>query len=81
MTAMWKSKMGPARFRNVAFHLSGHTRGSPRRVAVHEYPGRDMPFGEDLGAAAAEFTLRVIWSAITCQLGAARRRLLRLWCR
>ena len=36
-------------FRGVPFFVSSHQWGSGRRIASHEFPGRDDPFHEDLG--------------------------------
>lgn len=38
-----------ASFRGASFHVEQSTSASGRRTAAHEYPGRDVPFTEDLG--------------------------------
>ena len=46
----WRANLVPASFRGVGFQVDETE--SPiagRRVAVHEYPGRDEPFVEDMG--------------------------------
>jgi prophage DNA circulation protein len=52
----WIAALRPASFRGVGFHVdsSGGTTG--RRAALHEYPGRDVPYVEDLGRKAWSFT-------------------------
>lgn len=44
-------------FRGVPFFVESHQYGSGRRIAVHEYPGLDDPFNEDMGRAARSVTL------------------------
>lgn len=47
--------MGPATFRGVPFYVDTSERVGGRRLVTHEYPGRDLPFREDLGARSREF--------------------------
>jgi len=55
---MWRDKLRPARFRGAAFFVDQHSAEiAGRRVAVHQYPGRDRPLAEDLGRKAQEFTV------------------------
>jgi prophage DNA circulation protein len=49
-----------ASFRGVSFLLVSDQKSSSRRIAVHEYPGRDTPYHEDLGAAPKEFTVEAV---------------------
>lgn len=54
----WKERLRRASFRGVAFHIrenSGELGG--RRAAVHEYPGREEPYVEDLGRKLREFSV------------------------
>ena len=51
----WRDRLLPASFRGAAFQVRRHTRAGGRRLAVHEYPGRDEPFPEDLGRRAGTF--------------------------
>lgn len=44
-----------AMFRGVPFHVDTSERSGGRRVVRHEFPGRDLPFVEDLGRAARGF--------------------------
>ena len=44
-------------FRGVPFFVESHQYGSGRRIAVHEYPGLDDPYNEDMGRAARSVTL------------------------
>lgn len=53
-----QKQLRPATFRGVKFSLveTQHTVG--RRVVVHEYPQRDMPYTEDMGKATNELTVK-----------------------
>lgn len=44
-------------FRGVPFFVASHQLGTGRRIAVHEYPGLDDPFNEDLGRASRSISL------------------------
>ena len=48
----------PARFRNARFHVDSAVRESGRRIVPHEYPKKDVPYAEDMGRRAREFTIR-----------------------
>lgn len=45
----WKNKLRPASFRGASFGVESHQTEQGRRTQVHEYPGRDDPYVEDLG--------------------------------
>ncbi|PSJ23575.1 hypothetical protein CVH10_01550 [Halomonas sp. ND22Bw] len=51
----WRDQYRPASFRGVPFHArqAGHSGG--RRNVQHEYPGRDLPWAEDLGRKARTY--------------------------
>ena len=51
----WRDRLLPASFRGARFHVRQHNRTGGRRLAVHEYPGEDEPYTEDLGRRAAGF--------------------------
>lgn len=53
----WRENMLPAQFRDAAFFIDGHEGEIGRRVAVHEFPGRDAPLTEDLGRKARLFSM------------------------
>lgn len=42
----------PASWRGKIFHVESGNRTSGRRVVTHEYPKRDLPYGEDMGRHA-----------------------------
>ncbi len=46
-----------ASFRGVPFFVDSSERTGGRRAVIHEFPGRDDPFGEDLGRRARPFRL------------------------
>lgn len=45
----WRASLKPASFRGVAFFVDQDESEGGRRAVTHEFPGRDMPFTEDLG--------------------------------
>lgn len=47
----WREQLRPASFRGVAFYVQGHEAQLGRRVALHEFPQRDIPYAEDMGRA------------------------------
>lgn len=53
----WREKMRRGSFRGVAFYTNAVDDEVGRRVAVHEYPGRDNPYPEDMGRKARGFTV------------------------
>lgn len=53
----WRDKMLPASFRGVPFSVVSTDGQIGRRNALHEYPQRDLPYAEDLGRKAREFTI------------------------
>nr|WP_311528708.1 DNA circularization N-terminal domain-containing protein [uncultured Ralstonia sp.] len=53
----YSDSLHPASFRGVPFQINGADCGVGRRVQVHEYPQRDMPWVEDLGRATREIAL------------------------
>lgn len=53
----YSDSLHPASFRGVPFQINGADFGVGRRVQVHEYPQRDMPWVEDLGRATREIAL------------------------
>jgi len=53
----WRDELQPASFKGAAFNVNSADLQSGRRVVVHEYPQRDVPYAEDLGRQARSFTL------------------------
>lgn len=53
----WRDQLLPGSFRGAAFLVEKHDHEFGRRIDVHEFPLRDKPFGEDLGAAGRRWTV------------------------
>jgi prophage DNA circulation protein len=53
----WRDRLQRATFRGVFFHVELSALETGRRVAVHEFPGREIPQAEDLGRKARAFTV------------------------
>lgn len=62
MATKAQEQLRTASFRGVTFNVleTSHTVG--RRVIVHEYPNRDVPFAEDMGRSAKTFTITGFYS-------------------
>ena len=45
----WPQMLNQASFRGVPFAVYGGDARFGRRLALHEYPGRDKPYIEDMG--------------------------------
>lgn len=55
MAVDWTKIFWPASFNGIPFWVDRDRESGGRRLAVHEFPGRDDPFVEDLGASAVRF--------------------------
>lgn len=53
----WRESYRPASFRGVPFFVAGHSATSGRRAVTHEFPGRDVPYTEDMGRQARQWTV------------------------
>jgi hypothetical protein len=56
--APWRDALLPASFRGALFHVDAGSRESGRRIVVHEFPKKDIPYSEDMGRRARAFTVR-----------------------
>ena len=56
--ALFAKGLLPASFRGAPFAVVNDDLGGGRRVVVHQYPGRDTPFTEDMGREARRFRFR-----------------------
>lgn len=61
----WRAKLLPAYFKNdnkggieAMFHVEVSSKDSGRRVVTHEFPKKELPYAEDMGRRAIEFTVR-----------------------
>ena len=55
MSRDWAADLWPASFKGVPFWAERDKDTVGKRLVVHEFPGRDDPFIEDLGAKARTF--------------------------
>lgn len=53
----WREQYQQGSFRGAAFRTEFEERLGGRRVVAHEFPGRDDPVTEDLGARAKQFSI------------------------
>lgn len=54
----WKDRLQSAKFRNASFYIEASDGDLGRRIALHEYPGRDLPYAEDMGRKSREINLK-----------------------
>jgi len=54
----WRADLQPASFRGAFFHCDANAVESGRRVVMHEFPKKNLPYAEDMGRKAFEFTVR-----------------------
>lgn len=54
----WKSRIRPASFRGIDFGVSSDDKEAGRSTVLHQFPQRDLPYVEDMGAAPARFVLQ-----------------------
>jgi prophage DNA circulation protein len=54
----WRNKYKQAQFRWAIFFVENDARAGGRRVAVHQYPKRNVPYAEDMGRSAVRFTVQ-----------------------
>jgi prophage DNA circulation protein len=54
----WRAKFLPARFGDALFHVEAGSRESGRRIVTHSFPKKDLPYSEDMGRRAIEFSVR-----------------------
>mgnify|MGYP001460010743 CR=1 FL=1 len=56
----WREDMQAGSFRGVPFKVKSGSGQLGRRVALHEYPGRDLPYPEDLGKQSRRLQLDML---------------------
>jgi prophage DNA circulation protein len=54
----WRKDLVPANFDNCYFHVEASSLGGGRRMVTHEFPKRDLPYSEDMGRRASEYSVR-----------------------
>jgi prophage DNA circulation protein len=58
--AGYSDQLRPASFRNIDFLMIDSNSNLGRRMVRHDYPGRDVPYYEDQGSVAEEFSIQAI---------------------
>lgn len=68
----WLADLQPASWRGLTFGVNSMQKRGGRRVAVHEYPYRDLPWVEDLGRGPQEVTFQgfLLGDDVASQYGA-----------
>lgn len=56
----FRTELRAASFRGIAFEIVDDDITSGRRIVTHEYPGRDEPYHEDMGASVYAFSIRAV---------------------
>ena len=51
----WRDQLRAGSFRGAPFLIEHHAADVGRRIALHQYPLRDLPWAEDLGRRARQF--------------------------
>lgn len=54
----WRQKWLPAEFRGKLFFVENDVQSGGRRVALHQYPKRNVPYAEDMGRSANRFVVQ-----------------------
>lgn len=58
LPAVWRRALMPASYNGARFHCEANSRESGRRIVEHQFPKKDLPYAEDMGRAAREFSVR-----------------------
>ncbi len=56
----FQAQLRPASFRGLAFKVPQDDREGGRRLAVHEYPGKDQAYIEDMGLSISSFSFEAV---------------------
>jgi prophage DNA circulation protein len=54
----WRRDWMRASFGGAQFHCESNARESGRRIVEHQFPKKELPYAEDMGRSAREFTIR-----------------------
>jgi prophage DNA circulation protein len=54
----WRDQLMPADFDGHPFHVEQSAIQNGRRIVLHEFPKKDLPYCEDMGRSAWQFTVR-----------------------
>ena len=58
LPSAWRNSLLPASFNGARFHCETNARESGRRTVEHQFPKKELPYAEDMGRQAREFTVR-----------------------
>jgi prophage DNA circulation protein len=58
LPSAWRAYLMPASFNGARFHCDANAMESGRRIVEHQFPKKDLPYAEDMGRHAREFTIR-----------------------
>jgi len=58
LPSAWRGDLLPASFDGKMFHVDNGSRESGRRIVVHEFPKKEVPYSEDMGRRAITFSVR-----------------------
>jgi prophage DNA circulation protein len=58
LPSVWRNSLLPASFNGARFHCEANSRESGRRIVEHQFPKKELPYAEDMGRAAHEFSIR-----------------------
>jgi prophage DNA circulation protein len=54
----WRARLLPAHFDGRMFHVEAGSQEGGRRIVTHEFPKKDLPYSEDMGRKATEYSVR-----------------------
>lgn len=54
----WRERLRPASFRGVPFFVDDTSTSTGRKIQLHEYPKKDIPYTEDLGKVSKSYSIR-----------------------
>jgi prophage DNA circulation protein len=54
----WRNALQRASFAGNFFHVEAGSKENGRRIVVHEFPKKELPYSEDMGRRAIEFSVR-----------------------
>jgi hypothetical protein len=58
LPSAWRDGLLPAHFDGYPFHVEAHALQNGRRIVLHEFSKKDLPYAEDMGRSAFQFTVR-----------------------
>lgn len=58
LPSAWRASLLPASFNGARFHCETNAWESGRRIVEHQFPKKELPYAEDMGRQAREFTIR-----------------------